>query len=225
MTHDFALVIFLTLCHSSGKSTFVSRFLTGENVVPKRNYVSGLPYSINHLLFSTSHGQVFLNVWDTAGQEKFGGLSDKYFAGAQAAIIMFDVTSRVTYKDVPQWYADITRVCGNDIPIVLVGNKVESHGEVQRKIKPRHIRFHQQHAKGIDYFDVSNKANYQLDKPILCLLRKLMRDPNLTFLSTPSLLPAEVVIDAAYQAQMERELADAMQNPIKEDDNSDANSL
>lgn len=43
--------------------------------------------------------------------------------GANAAIIMFDVTSRITYKNVPKWYKDLTRICEN-VPIVLVGNKV-----------------------------------------------------------------------------------------------------
>jgi GTP-binding nuclear protein Ran len=42
----------------------------------------------------------------------------------QCAIIMFDVTSRTTYKNVPTWHRDITRVC-EDIPIVLCGNKVD----------------------------------------------------------------------------------------------------
>lgn len=37
--------------------------------------------------------------------------------------MMFDVTSRITYKNIPNWYRDIVRVCEN-IPIVLVGNKV-----------------------------------------------------------------------------------------------------
>lgn len=36
---------------------------------------------------------------------------------------MFDVTSRITYKHVPNWHRDLVRVCDN-IPIVLVGNKV-----------------------------------------------------------------------------------------------------
>jgi len=36
---------------------------------------------------------------------------------------MFDVTSRITYKNVPKWFKDLTRIC-ETIPIVLVGNKV-----------------------------------------------------------------------------------------------------
>lgn len=38
---------------------------------------------------------------------------------------MFDVTSRITYKNVPNWHRDLTRVCEN-IPIVLCGNKVRA---------------------------------------------------------------------------------------------------
>ncbi|KAJ3302116.1 hypothetical protein HDV03_005407 [Kappamyces sp. JEL0829] len=37
---------------------------------------------------------------------------------------MFDVTSRITYKNVPNWHRDLVRVCEN-IPIVLCGNKVD----------------------------------------------------------------------------------------------------
>lgn len=38
---------------------------------------------------------------------------------------MFDVTARITYKNVPNWHRDLVRVCEN-IPIVLVGNKVRA---------------------------------------------------------------------------------------------------
>ena len=42
---------------------------------------------------------------------------------------MFDVTSRVTYKNVPNWHRDLVRVCEN-IPIVLTGNKVSVNCKV-----------------------------------------------------------------------------------------------
>ena len=56
----------------------------------------------------------------------------------QCAIIMFDVTSRVTYKNVPNWHRDLVRVCEN-IPIVLTGNKVDIK---DRKVKAKSIVFH-----------------------------------------------------------------------------------
>jgi GTP-binding nuclear protein Ran len=44
---------------------------------------------------------------------------------------MFDVCSRVTYKNVPKWYKDLTRICEN-IPIVLVGNKVNIYSIIMK---------------------------------------------------------------------------------------------
>ena len=88
--------------------------------------------------FHTTRGHVRFNVWDTAGQEKFGGLRDGYYINGNCAIIMFDVTSRVTYKNVPNWHKDLTRVL-SDIPIVLCGNKVDIK---DRKVKAKTITFH-----------------------------------------------------------------------------------
>ena len=51
---------------------------------------------------------------------------------------MFDVTSRITYKNVPTWHKDLVRVCEN-IPIVLCGNKVDIK---DRKVKAKAITFH-----------------------------------------------------------------------------------
>ena len=61
------------------------------------------------LKVSTNCGQLVFNIWDTAGQEKFGGLRDGYYIYAHCGIIMFDVTSRVTYKNVPVWHRDLCR--------------------------------------------------------------------------------------------------------------------
>lgn len=77
-----------------------------------------------HRRFFTNLGKIVFNVWDTAGQEKFGGLRDGYYIQGQCGIIMFDVTSKITYKNVPNWHRDLERVCEN-IPIVLCGNKVD----------------------------------------------------------------------------------------------------
>jgi len=93
---------------------------------------------VHPLVFYTNRGPIRFNVWDTAGQEKFGGLRDGYYIQGQCAIIMFDVTARVTYKNVPNWHRDLVRVCEN-IPIVLCGNKVDIK---DRKVKAKSIVFH-----------------------------------------------------------------------------------
>eukprot|EP01094_Clydonella_sp_ATCC50884_P019831 TRINITY_DN3968_c2_g1_i1.p1 TRINITY_DN3968_c2_g1~~TRINITY_DN3968_c2_g1_i1.p1 ORF type:complete len:424 (+),score=108.79 TRINITY_DN3968_c2_g1_i1:50-1321(+) len=104
-----------------GKTTYVKRHRTGEF---EKKYVATLGVEVHPLTFYTNMGTVQFNVWDCAGQERYGGLRDGYYIMANAAILMFDVTSRVTYKNISNWYRDILRVCEN-IPMVLVGNKVD----------------------------------------------------------------------------------------------------
>ena len=129
-------------------------------------------------------------MWDTAGQEKFGGLRDGYYINGQCGIIMFDVTSRITYKNVPNWHrkvhvcwsdithltqsvGDLVRVC-EQVPIVLTGNKVDVK---ERKVKAKTITFHRK--KNLQYYDISAKSNYNFEKPFLWLARKLVGNPNL----------------------------------------------
>lgn len=61
---------------------------------------------------------------------------------------MFDVTSRVTYKNIPSWYRDVFRVCDN-IPMVLVGNKVDVK---DRKVKAKAITFHRKKNLQVNFY-------------------------------------------------------------------------
>mmetsp|Transcript_28520 Transcript_28520/g.58171 ORF Transcript_28520/g.58171 Transcript_28520/m.58171 type:complete len:295 (+) Transcript_28520:267-1151(+) len=195
-----------------GKTTFVKRHLTGEF---EKKYVATLGVEVHPLVFHTNRGPIKFNVWDTAGQEKFGGLRDGYYIQGQCAIIMFDVTSRITYKNVPNWHRDLTRVCEN-IPIVLTGNKVEIK---DRKVKAKQITFHRK--KNLQYYDISAKSNYNFEKPFLWLARKLSGDNQLHFVEAPALQPPEFQFDEATKQKYEAELAAAAAMPLPEDDDDD----
>jgi GTP-binding nuclear protein Ran len=125
---------------------------------------------------------------------------------------MFDVTSRTTYKNVPTWHRDITRVC-EDIPIVLCGNKVDVRN---RQVRAKTITFHRK--KNLQYYELSAKSNYNFEKPFLYLARKLAGDPNLQFVESVALAPPEVMIDPAELAKYEAELASAAAQPLPDED-------
>jgi GTP-binding nuclear protein Ran len=167
---------------------------------------------VHPLDFTTNRGKLRFYCWDTAGQEKFGGLRDGYYIHGQCAIIMFDVTSRLTYKNVPTWHRDLCRVCEN-IPIVLCGNKVDVKN---RQVKPKQVTFHRK--KNLQYHEISAKSNYNYEKPFLYLARKLVGDPALHFVEQVALAPPEVQIDLAQQAQYEAQLAEAAAAPLPDED-------
>ncbi|GKE22726.1 GTP-binding nuclear protein Ran-3, partial [Tanacetum coccineum] len=60
----------------TGKTTFVKRHLTGEF---EKKYEPTIGVEVHPLDFFTNHEKIRFNCWDTAGQEKFGGLRDGYY--------------------------------------------------------------------------------------------------------------------------------------------------
>ncbi|CAI9088368.1 OLC1v1022676C1 [Oldenlandia corymbosa var. corymbosa] len=193
----------------TGKTTFVKRHINGEF---EKKYIPTIGVEVHPLDFDTSRGKVRFNCWDTAGQEKFGGLRDAYYLQAQCAIIMFDVTSRGTYKNVPTWHRDLTRVCEGNIPIVICGNKVDVKN---RQVKAKDVMYHRK--KNLMYFEISAKSNYNFEKPFLYIARKLAGDPNLAFVAETALLPPEVEIDRAALEQNDREIAGVANVPLPDD--------
>ena len=196
----------------TGKTTFVKRHLTGEF---EKKYIATLGVEVHPITFHTNFGPICFNTWDTAGQEKFGGLRDGYYIQGQCGIIMFDVTSRITYKNVPNWHRDLVRVCEN-IPIVLCGNKVDVK---ERKVKAKTITFHRK--KNLQYYDISAKSNYNFEKPFLWLARKLVGNGSLEFVASPALAPPEVQVDEQLMEQYNKEMEQAQAMPLPDEEDAD----
>ena len=74
----------------------------------------------------------------------------------------------------------------------------------------------------LQYYDISAKGNYNLERPFLWLARKLMGEPNLEFVEMPALQPPEVHIDQVVAEKNEEELQAAAETALPEDvDNND----
>merc|ERR1719310_1791179 len=126
---------------------------------------------------------------------------------------MFDVSSRVTYTNVPKWVDDLRKVCP-DVPAVLLGNKVDVP---ERQVKATQITYPKKVKLG--YYDMSVKSNYNFEKAFLYLARKLTNTPDLEFTGNYAKEP-EIVMPADRTAQLEaaRRLAEAEKVAIPDAD-------
>ncbi|HSW77068.1 MAG TPA: GTP-binding protein [Candidatus Saccharimonadales bacterium] len=156
-----------------GKSTYVNRLKTGEF---KRKYIPTQGVDVIPLTFSTNYGTIIFKVWDCAGQEKFEGLRDGYWIGAQAALFMFNVTNQSTFEKLPTWMKDVHRVT-NEIPFVICGNKCEignyrqvTNQQINHILGGKNLTNDPSDSK---YFDISARSNYNFEKPWVSLARQL----------------------------------------------------
>eukprot|EP01122_Echinamoeba_exundans_P011524 TRINITY_DN460_c0_g1_i1.p1 TRINITY_DN460_c0_g1~~TRINITY_DN460_c0_g1_i1.p1 ORF type:complete len:295 (-),score=63.88 TRINITY_DN460_c0_g1_i1:48-932(-) len=182
-----------------GKTTFGRRFLTGDFL---ERYDATIGIEVHVFELETNKGKVGFKVWDVAADPRFAALRFGHYMAGQAAIIMFDVTSRVTYKTVPNWFAEVSDVC-DGIPMVLVGNKVDCNA-TDRQVQPKQILFHRK--KNIPYVNMSVKTNYNIEKPLLHLVRALKTDESIEFVNLPSFL----------ESQIAPEMADALNSELNE---------
>ena len=92
-----ALKVILLGDAAAGKSKLIERFLL-EGYVPHR--LSTYSVTIyNHVWKKPDGDEVPVVFWDTAGQEKFNKLHPSYYYQAHACILVFDVTRKLTYKN------------------------------------------------------------------------------------------------------------------------------
>lgn len=158
-----------------GKTSLRKRNFSGEF---EQKYVATLGVEVYPLQFATNHGNFCINLWDCAGQEKFGGLRDGYFAESHGAIVMFNLTSIFTFKHIEFWIQTFKRVVPN-APVILCGNKCDMKN---KKVTHEMIRNFMHKNPEIPYFEISAKSMYQYDKPFFEILKNLTGHEDLNWI-------------------------------------------
>ncbi|EGS22054.1 putative GTP-binding protein [Thermochaetoides thermophila DSM 1495] len=68
---------------------------------------------------------VRLQLWDTAGQERFRSLIPSYIRDSSVAVVVYDISNAKSFENTRKWIDDVRAERGNDVIIVLVGNKTD----------------------------------------------------------------------------------------------------
>uniref|UniRef100_UPI003AAA796D EF-hand calcium-binding domain-containing protein 4B n=1 Tax=Centroberyx gerrardi TaxID=166262 RepID=UPI003AAA796D len=115
---------------SVGKTSLLRRFCD-DCFYPGTSATVGIDYSVKTITVDNS--QVALQMWDTAGQERYRSITKQFFRKADGVVVMYDITDEQSFTAVRQWLTNVQEGAGEDIPIMLLGNKTdkESVREVQ----------------------------------------------------------------------------------------------
>ena len=114
-----------------------------------------------------------MQIWDTAGHEKFRTITTSYYKSAHAIIILYDITDETSFEHIKNWMIDIDKFAKQGVLKVLVGNKKDL--EENRKVN-KEAGESLANKYGIKFFEVSAKDNINIDELFLdtakCLLEK-----------------------------------------------------
>lgn len=110
-----------------GKTSLVYRFI--KNMF-KEDFKSTLGVNLLKKDVDIEGKIISTQIWDLGGQESFRSLRKLYLQGAHGALVIYDMTKKITYEKVEEWVQNFRDARGDE-PLLLIGNKID----LKKKIK------------------------------------------------------------------------------------------
>lgn len=121
----------LTLGDSAvGKSALLVRYTQNKF---NSGYLSTVGIDYQSKKINYQNRDIEMQIWDSAGQEKYRAISKQYYKKANGILLLYDVTSRESFLGIKEWIRDINNMVTMKPSLILVGNKID----LERKVRNR----------------------------------------------------------------------------------------
>ena len=117
--YDYIMKLILIGDASVGKTNILNKYLKNE-FDPNSKSTLGVELGTKNVKIDNKIIKV--QIWDTAGQERYKAITSTYYKGAKGAIIVYDITRKLTFDNIDKWIADLKINGDENIMIFLVGN-------------------------------------------------------------------------------------------------------
>ena len=123
MSEDIVYKVLLLGDSSVGKTCFLLRYCD-KSFQDAHLSTIGLDYRLKTLTLKNKKS-IKLQIWDTAGEDRFRAITKNYYKGANGIILIYDVTNLQTYENVKNWITQIREEANPNVIIYLAGNKID----------------------------------------------------------------------------------------------------
>ncbi|KAL2214851.1 ras family protein [Thermoascus aurantiacus ATCC 26904] len=122
--YDYLAKVILLGPSGAGKSCLLHRFVKNEWRVLSSQTI-GVEFSSKIVKIGTGprRKRIKLQLWDTAGTERFRSVSRSYYRGAAGAILIYDIASRTSFTALPTFLMDARALASPNLTVILAGNK------------------------------------------------------------------------------------------------------
>ncbi|ELU15702.1 hypothetical protein CAPTEDRAFT_56170, partial [Capitella teleta] len=146
---------------SVGKTTIIHRYI--EKRFQETISTIGASFSLKQW------GPYNIALWDTAGEERFSGLSSFYCRGAGAAILAYDLTSDDSFHALRARFKGLLEAAEDDCLVVVVGTKLDMVTEENRAVPPQDAKalareLNTQQLTELPYFETSSLSGHNVDR-------------------------------------------------------------
>ena len=151
-----------------GKSCVILRYVEGDF---PGNIMSSIGVDFKTKQIELDDRLIKMQIWDTAGHEKFRTITTSYYKSAHAIIILYDITQKASFDHIRNWITEIDKFGKQGVLKVIVGNKLDM--ENNRKIT-KEAAENLALKYGIKLWEVSAKDNTNIEEMFLDTIKTLL---------------------------------------------------
>lgn len=170
---DYKLQLIIIGDSGCGKTTFMDRYCDGQYRV-SYNATVGIDFKVKTIL-SKSGKRVKLQIWDTAGQEKFNSITTAYYRNARGVVIMYDVTREETFEHLRKWFSLVSQFGRGDVEIAIVANKCDIDNEHSKRVVSKERGEQLAVEMGCHFFECSAKEDINVSDVFSRLSEEIIR--------------------------------------------------
>ena len=112
-----------------GKSSLINRLINNKFV----ELASTLSIEYHTYIISINEYKIRMQLWDTAGQEKYNSIISNYYKGTDVAIFVYSIDKQETFENIQMWFKHLKENNDNSLNI-LIGNKLDTEKEGGRVV-------------------------------------------------------------------------------------------
>jgi Ras-related protein Rab-7A len=161
-----------------GKTSLMRRYVNNSYTEQYKSTI-GIDFLTKNIKLNNKIAE--LQIWDTAGSERFYSVSSSFYRGTDACVIVFDLTNINSFNNLEKWIDDFILNCApkdiDNFPFVIIGNKSDLVID-NRKISFNSIRRFCEN-KNIKYFETSSKLNSNIESSFNYLINKMISNNNI----------------------------------------------
>ncbi len=151
-----------------GKSCVILRYVEGDF---PGNIMSSIGVDFKTKQIELDDHSIKMQIWDTAGHEKFRTITTSYYKSAQAIIILYDITQKSSFDHIRNWITEIDKFGKQGVLKVIVGNKLDL--ENNRKISKEDAE-NLALKYGLKLWEVSAKDNTNIEEMFVDTIKTLL---------------------------------------------------
>ena len=117
---DYKIKIIIVGDSGVGKTNLITRFASDKF---DKNSEATIGVEFIYKTIKINNEIFKIEIWDTAGQERYKSITSAYYKGARGAIVVYDITSEDSFKNIDVWIEEVKSKATSNLQIMLIGNK------------------------------------------------------------------------------------------------------